>query len=298
MIGAAQPAVATTALESRAFDGVAIPAIRIASARRLQVLVAEDNAINRTVVQALLTNMGLHTVVAHNGREAVAMAAGRDHDAIFMDCLMPELDGFQATRQIRAGEDGRHVPIIAITALSMPGDRERCLAAGMDDYLSKPIRRSELDAAIGRWLPAGERHVQAPGAGNDGGNGASDTADADSSSQPEDGVLDPGTVLQLRRALTPEIRGHLIDTFEKQQDQCIADIDKAVQRGDRDQVRQAAHLLKGSSASLGASGLRLRCQQLEHMGRRQDPSVSKAQIALLRVSAAEASHALRQQLTD
>ena len=117
------------------------------------VLVAEDNEINRMVILALLGKSGLQTAVAVNGREAIAMAAGRDYDAIFMDCLMPEMDGFQATREIRSGEGDSHVPIIAMTALSMPGDRERCVASGMDDYLSKPIGRVALDAAIDRWLP-------------------------------------------------------------------------------------------------------------------------------------------------
>jgi signal transduction histidine kinase/DNA-binding response OmpR family regulator len=118
------------------------------------VLIAEDNAINCTVIEALLGKLGLQTAVAHNGREAIEMAAGHAYDAIFMDCLMPEADGFEATREIRRAENGRHVPIIAMTALSMPGDRERCLAAGMDDYLSKPIRRVALDAAVDRWLHA------------------------------------------------------------------------------------------------------------------------------------------------
>jgi two-component system, sensor histidine kinase and response regulator len=121
----------------------------------LLVLIAEDNAINCTVIEALLGKLGLQTAVAHNGREAIEMAAGHDYDAIFMDCLMPEADGFEATQEIRRVENGRHVPIIAMTALSMPGDRERCLAAGMDDYLSKPIRRVALDAAVYRWLHTG-----------------------------------------------------------------------------------------------------------------------------------------------
>jgi signal transduction histidine kinase/DNA-binding response OmpR family regulator len=138
--GTAPRAAAATPMEGTAPD------------RGLLVLIAEDNAINCTVIEALLGKLGLQTAVAHNGREAIEMAAGHAYDAIFMDCLMPDTDGFEATREIRRVEDGRHVPIIAMTALSMPGDRERCLAAGMDDYLSKPIRRVALDAAVYRWL--------------------------------------------------------------------------------------------------------------------------------------------------
>jgi PAS domain S-box-containing protein len=114
------------------------------------VLLAEDNAINRIVAEALLAKLGMETTVAHNGREAVNLAGAHDYDAILMDCMMPELDGLQATRQIRAAEDARRVPIIAMTALAMPGDREACLAAGMDDYVSKPVRLPALEAAIRR----------------------------------------------------------------------------------------------------------------------------------------------------
>jgi two-component system, sensor histidine kinase and response regulator len=112
------------------------------------VLVAEDNEINRTVARALLAKRGLRTEFAHNGLEAVRMAGANEYAAIMMDCQMPELDGYEETRRIRAAEDGHHVPIIAMTVHSMNGDRDRCLAASMDDYLSKPVRYDQLDAAI------------------------------------------------------------------------------------------------------------------------------------------------------
>jgi signal transduction histidine kinase len=118
------------------------------------VLAADDNAINRIVTRAMLANVGFETAMAENGREAMEMAAQHEYAAILMDCQMPEMDGFEATREIRKAEHGRRrVPIIAMTAMAMPGDRERCLAAGMDDYLSKPVRRDELGEAIRRWLP-------------------------------------------------------------------------------------------------------------------------------------------------
>jgi two-component system, sensor histidine kinase and response regulator len=116
------------------------------------VLIAEDNEINAMLAEELLGKRGLRTTVAHNGREAVEMARDGGYAAIFMDCQMPEVDGYEATRQIRKNERG-HVPIIAMTAHSMPGDRDRCLAAGMDDYVAKPIRDEQLDAALSRWLP-------------------------------------------------------------------------------------------------------------------------------------------------
>jgi PAS domain S-box-containing protein len=123
------------------------------------VLLAEDNEINCVVAEALLAKLGLQAAVAINGREAIEMAECNDYGAIFMDCLMPEVDGLQATRQIRAAERDSHVPIIAMTALAMPGDRERCLAAGMDDYLTKPVRLDALAAVVHRWLPDAEAIV-------------------------------------------------------------------------------------------------------------------------------------------
>jgi len=259
--------------------------------RGLLVLVAEDNEINRTVIQALLGKLGLQTAVAHNGREAVEMAAGHAYDAIFMDCLMPDTDGFQATREIRRGENGHHVPIIAMTALSMPGDPERCLAAGMDDYLSKPIRTAALDEAVERWLPAGA------GADNAGSSGNGAPASTSGGRTPVEAVLDQATIEQLKETLTPEMRTELLDTFDEQQVQCVADIAAAVKRDDRDEVRRVAHLLKGSSASLGAMRLRHCSERLEHVGRSQDADITDAQVTQLRDTANEASGALRQQLT-
>ena len=265
------------------------PANGASSDRGLLVLIAEDNEINRAVAQALLGRMGLQTAVAHNGREAIEMAAGHDYDAIMMDCLMPEVDGFEATREIRRREGPRHVPIIAMTALSMPGDRERCLAAGMDDYLSKPIRSTALDAAVQRWLPPGPPGVDAASTGNG-------HSSAIHMSQPVRDVLDQAIVAQLRETLSAEVREQLIDTFDEQQTQCVAEIAEALNRSDHDAVRSAAHLLKGSSASLGAMRLRHCCEGLEHAGRSQDAVRGEAQIEELRLAAAEAAQAMRRQL--
>jgi CheY-like chemotaxis protein len=118
------------------------------------VLLAEDDEVNRVVGEALLAKLGLRTEFAHDGQEAIKMAACNAYDAILMDCMMPGIDGLAATREIRTAEGARRVPIIAVTALAMPGDRERLLGAGMDDYLSKPVRLAALDAVLTRWLPA------------------------------------------------------------------------------------------------------------------------------------------------
>jgi two-component system, sensor histidine kinase and response regulator len=120
------------------------------------VLIAEDNEINSVLAQALLSQRGLQSAIARDGREAIEMARTHHYAAVLMDCQMPGMDGYDATRAIRQSENGGHLPIIAMTAHSMPGDRERCLEAGMDDYLAKPLRPEELDRVLGRWIPGAD----------------------------------------------------------------------------------------------------------------------------------------------
>jgi CheY-like chemotaxis protein len=125
--------------------------VPLVAARRL--LIAEDNEINQKVVRLQLRKLGCESVAVNNGREALRVL-GQDtaFDLVLMDCQMPELDGYDATRLIRAlpGEVAQ-IPIVAMTAHAMTGDREKCLEAGMDDYLSKPVRESDLVAALERW---------------------------------------------------------------------------------------------------------------------------------------------------
>jgi signal transduction histidine kinase/DNA-binding response OmpR family regulator len=121
---------------------------------RARILIVEDNTVNQRVAVALLARLGHTTEVAFNGREALAAIARIPFDLVLMDCQMPVMDGLEATRQLRVREQrtGEHVPVIAMTANAMEGDRERCLAAGMDDYLAKPILGKELDAKVAHWL--------------------------------------------------------------------------------------------------------------------------------------------------
>jgi CheY-like chemotaxis protein len=119
------------------------------------VLVAEDNLVNQKVAVRTLELLGCHAEVAENGALALEALAQREFDAVLMDCQMPVLDGFDATRQIRELERAGkpRTPIIAVTANAMEGDRERCLSAGMDDYLAKPVTMAALDEALRKWLP-------------------------------------------------------------------------------------------------------------------------------------------------
>jgi CheY-like chemotaxis protein len=117
------------------------------------LLLAEDNVINEKVAVAMLTSAGYQVHVARNGFEAVTAVEENHYDAILMDCQMPELNGYEATAMIRANQGAAgHVPIIALTAGALREDRDRCLAAGMDDYISKPVSKNALVAMVDRWV--------------------------------------------------------------------------------------------------------------------------------------------------
>src|SRR5690606_7878573 len=123
-----------------------------------------DNPVNRELAVAMLEAVDLEVVVAADGREAVEAVAHGGFDLVLMDCQMPEMDGFAATRAIRDAErpGGARLPIVALTANAMEGDRERCLECGMDDYLSKPFKPQQLYAVLAHWLPAGTARERAP----------------------------------------------------------------------------------------------------------------------------------------
>jgi two-component system, sensor histidine kinase and response regulator len=121
---------------------------------RDRVLVVEDNVLNQVVAVGILNRLGCDADVVDNGRDAVAAATGSAYGVVLMDCRLPGLDGYQAAAEIRRREGaGRRVPIVAMTASASQQDRERCLAAGMDDYVAKPVLVGDVDAVLARWLP-------------------------------------------------------------------------------------------------------------------------------------------------
>ncbi len=132
----------------------AFSAIEPAGVRIRRILITEDNPVNQLIAQKQLERLGFEVDVADNGLEALAAIDRRRYDLVFMDCQMPMLDGYEATRRIRERLNGQPLPVIALTAHNLDSDRERCLAAGMDDYLAKPLYEDTLYEMLDRWLAA------------------------------------------------------------------------------------------------------------------------------------------------
>jgi PAS domain S-box-containing protein len=220
----------------------------VPSGERRLVLVAEDNAVNQMVIERMLARRGFEVDVAGTGREALAKLPHRPYVAVFMDCQMPELDGYETTAAIRAAErGGPRLPIIAMTAHAMKGDRERCLAAGMDDYLSKPIRADEVDAALERWV--GLRAPESSGTPAESPCAVDQLIDA--------------TRMRMFRTDYVEVAPQLVDLFSSSTPPLVAELQEAVARADREEVRRAAHKLKGSCQNIGATFMATLCRTLE-----------------------------------
>ncbi|MDP9419355.1 MAG: response regulator [Actinomycetota bacterium] len=211
----------------------------------VHLLVVDDDAVNQKVAVHMLEGQGHRVDVAADGAEAVEAVGRVRYAAVLMDCQMPDMDGYEAAQAIRALEGAdRHTPIIAMTAGAMVGDRERCVAAGMDDYVTKPVWRDELLAAVGRWTKAGDT----PGADTRSSR-AGDPAQPDGSE-----VLDPATIAGLRE-LDGEEMANLVETFSGRTVGLVEKLRGSIEGGDSVAVARTCHTLKGASATLGASTL-------------------------------------------
>ena len=213
-------------------------------ASRYRLLVVDDNPVNQRVAARILEKMGYRVDVAGNGLEAVNAATRVEYAAVLMDCQMPEMDGFEATIEIRRREGStRHTAIIAMTAAAMIGDKERCIAAGMDAYLSKPVRADTLGTAVAHWV---EASVPLP-----------------TIAAVQDGaVLDAATIGGLRELGDTEF-ANLVKIFIMDGSSRISDLTRAAAAGNAKAVARIAHSLKGSSGTLGASAMAQRCEALQ-----------------------------------
>jgi signal transduction histidine kinase/DNA-binding response OmpR family regulator len=257
---------------------IAAPYIRAVSApvprvaRPTRLLFAEDNLINQEIGLAMLDETGYEVRVVGNGNQVLSALVGQAFDAILMDCQMPDMDGFETTRMLRrqeAQEGRRRTPVIALTANAMAGDREHCLDAGMDDYLAKPFSRDELLAVLARWTQsAAAVHLVRDGA-SEGRTTESDPIDA--------------TMLQALRSLQRPGRSNVvarvIDLFNRDAPGLVAEMRRSAAAGDAEALRKAAHVLKSTSATVGATTLAAHCREIEEYARGTNARVATAPLA-------------------
>ena len=224
-----------------------------AFAHPLRVLLAEDNLTNQRVALRMLERAGCQGVVARDGREALQFLRQRPFDLVLMDVQMPEMDGLEAARLIRSGHPpvlDPSIPVIAMTAHAMKGDREKCLQAGMDDYVAKPIQPAELQSAIQRWA---RRALAAPGPR---------TEPPAAPPAPSDLVFQRAEVLK-RIGDDPNILWELLKVFFDESPRLAADLAGALKSGDLAAATRHAHSWKGAAAAVGAPRVRLAAEQVE-----------------------------------
>ncbi|CAK0772424.1 two-component system, sensor histidine kinase and response regulator [Gammaproteobacteria bacterium] len=258
-----------------------------------RVLVAEDNRVNWIVAQAWLEGMGVEAHIAANGREVLEKLQEQIFDLILMDCQMPEMDGFEATAIIRANalaNGVRHIPIVAITANAVPGDRDRCLAAGMDDYLSKPYSGKQLSAVLAHWLPVASQHS---------GNVEATPPDLPMAMLPNSVLASAPinqAILEQVRKITPNDGGtlvrRLIETYLRDSSEHIKRLEQALTTAEAGVLAKIAHTLKSSSMNVGAELLAEHFREIERHGKAEDITACHSSIQAALVEYARVRSAL------
>jgi two-component system, sensor histidine kinase and response regulator len=228
-----------------------------------RVLFAEDNPLNREVASVMLQKMGITLMMANNGQEVLNLISQEKFDLILMDCQMPVMDGFEATRQLRAREAALNVPripIIAVTANAISGDREYCLSLGMDDYLSKPFSQEQLYDMLSRWLRAF--------------SDASNTAMESKATHASHPILAENVSVDIDHKVIRQIREmreglleRVIDIFRTNSKDLVDQLQRAIENADADSAYKIAHNLKNSAANLGLIKLAAVCRECEASAR-------------------------------
>jgi CheY-like chemotaxis protein len=223
--------------------------------RGVRILLAEDNPTNQKVALGILGKFGCRTDAVPNGLKAIQALESVPYDLVFMDCQMPELDGYEATRAIRSPESAvlnHRIPIIAMTANAMQGDRDKCLAAGMDDYLAKPVRPDTLGEMVKKWAsaatPSPPHHEKAL-----------------TSESAAPAIFDRSELVD-RMLGDKELAQTVVDGFLGDTPRLIEALRQALRAGDRVLVRREGHSIKGASANVGAPALRNAAHEVEKAG--------------------------------
>jgi CheY-like chemotaxis protein/HPt (histidine-containing phosphotransfer) domain-containing protein len=236
-----------------------------------RILLAEDNPVNQKLATRLLQRLGAEVQVASNGIEALQALRASDFDAVLMDCQMPQMDGYEATRRLRGPEGGvknPQIPVIALTAHALATDRAKCLAAGMNDYLTKPINPKHLQEALTKALPPLDQRT--------------DTAT-------QSAALFDESALLARTDSDREFARELINLFARSARETLAQISATLQNGgDPEIIRKLAHSLKGSAATASAGAMAAACANLERLvSSAQAPAALHSLDAIFTLTAAE-----------
>ena len=236
-----------------------------------RILIAEDNPANQLVALYLLKSIGYESEVVATGEGAIHSLSGGDFDLVLMDCQMPVMDGFAATRAIREAEKtlGGHIPIVAMTAYALRGDREKCIEAGMDDYISKPVSLQVLEDIIGALLAQDTENSSGAGKGSPDESG---------------GTIDPRAMkelLELQEEGASNIVEEIVDIFLEDTPKRMVRIRDAMDSADPPALAHNAHALKGSCTVIGAVKMRDLCDELEKMGEASRLNDAEAQFRRL-----------------
>lgn len=219
-----------------------------------RVLVAEDNATNRLVILAIMKKLGYAAEAAENGKEAIEALKSKAFDIVLMDCQMPVMDGYEATAIIRAGGAGDpEVPVIALTANVMAGTREECVKAGMDDYITKPMRPQELDEIVKLWI--GKRNAPAPAEhANAASVAGGDPPEGKSPKAIDEFIFDQ---IDLERRLNGDaaLARRTVARFLSEQSEQLARCSKAIEHADLQGIKRQAHVIKGAAQTVGAGSI-------------------------------------------
>jgi CheY-like chemotaxis protein/HPt (histidine-containing phosphotransfer) domain-containing protein len=235
------------------------------------VLVAEDNVVNQKVALRMVENRGYEVEVVPDGLHALEAVTHGDYAVVLMDCHMPVMDGYEATREIRRREgSARRTPVVAMTSSVMEGDRERCLAAGMDDYLSKPLEPVHVNAVLEYWIGPP--------------NGANAVEDAGQPAEASTGEM-------------PTAMADLVGLFLEDAPTRIEAIEGALERSDARGLRDAAHTLGSISRTLGAARMTELCSELEQVGAAGSVTDAAPQVAQLKEGFALTRKALERKLS-
>lgn len=234
------------------------PSLDLSTIMGAKILVVEDNETNQQVAREILEKKGLVVRIAKDGRQAVTMVLELEFDAVLMDIQMPIMDGYQATGEIRAHDHFKNLPIIAMTAHAMKGDRERCLAAGMNDYITKPIYPDRLFSCLLRWIEPGERDIP-----------KSLLKKNQMRKLPDDGIPLPDLPGILAEEGLSRLGGNkglylsLLVKFHRDYTDALERIKKALDQGGHEFVRRLVHTIKGASGNIGAQALQIAAADLE-----------------------------------